>query len=177
VDTRGNVTVIRELAMPGLIVSAAAREILAHSPEKVEATLAPPDLWNRQKDTGRNMWELFEGEGLRLFRADPNRVQGWMQVKEALCPRDVGNGEKRPRLQIFSTCRELIRCLTSLRHDPHTPGDCATEPHEITHLPDALRYFLRSRVSPARAERVEETSPLSAYFARKRGQERKGRFN
>ncbi|MBQ8350745.1 MAG: phage terminase large subunit [Clostridia bacterium] len=176
-DERGSVTVIRELAAPGLIVSAAAEAILSHSPEPVVATLAPPDLWNRQKDTGRSMWELFEEHGLRLSRADPNRVQGWMQVKEALCPRDVGNGEKEPRLQIFSSCHELIRCLTSLRHDPHTPGDCASEPHEITHLPDALRYFLRSRVTPARAKQEEEKSPLAVYYARRHGQGRKGRFN
>ena len=119
------------------------------------------------------MWELFEEAGVRLLRADNNRVQGWMQVKEALAPR--GNGQ--PRLQIFSTCRELVRCLTALRHDPHCPGDCATEPHEITHLPDALRYFLRSRVVVREKKKEEEKSPLAVYYARRRGQERKGRFN
>lgn len=177
VDGRGGVTVFRELAIPGLIVSAAAEAILAHSPEPVTATLAPPDLWNRQKDTGRSMWELFEEGGIRLTRADPNRVQGWMQVKEALSLRDAGNGEGAPRLRIFATCQELIRCLTSLRHDPHTPGDCENEPHEITHLPDALRYFMRSRVTPARSRRAEEISPLAALYARRNGQGRKGRFN
>jgi phage terminase large subunit len=178
VDGQGDVTVFRELAVPGLIVSAAARAILEHSPEEVTATLAPPDLWNRQKDTGRSMWELFEAGGVRLSRADPNRIQGWMQVKEALALRDRPDGGRRPRLVIFDTCRELIRCLTSLRHDPHTPGDCAGEPHELTHLPDALRYFLRSRVMPARAERQQAVeSPLAVYYARRRGQERKGRFN
>ena len=178
VDGQGQVTVFRELAVPGLIVSAAARAIIEHSPEEVSATLAPPDLWNRQKDTGRSMWELFEAGGVRLTRADPNRIQGWMQVKEALALRDRPDGGRRPRLVIFDTCRELIRCLTSLRHDPHTPGDCASEPHELTHLPDALRYFLRSRVPPARAERQQAVeSPLAVYYARRRGQERKGRFN
>ena len=178
VDRFGGITVIRELAAPGLIVSRAAEEIRRLSPEPVSATLAPPDLWNRQKDTGRSMWELFEEGGLRLTRADPNRLQGWMQVKEALSPRPMADGSTRPRLTIFSTCRELIRCLASLQYDPARPGDCATHPHELTHLPDALRYFLRSRIPPARAEKGEgEISPLAAYYARRHGQGRKGRFN
>lgn len=176
-DERGGVTVFRELAAPGLIVSAAAEAILRHSPEPVAATYAPPDLWNRQKDTGCSMWELFEGAGIRLSRADSNRVQGWMQVREALSPRPVGDGKTAPRLQISAACPQLIRCLTSLRHEPGVPGDCATEPHEITHLPDALRYFLRSRAMPARPKKEEEKSPLALYFAKRTGAGRKGRFN
>ena len=176
-DGRGRITVIRELAVPGLIVSEAAAAIQRLSPEPVVATYAPPDLWNRQKDTGCSMWELFEGAGIRLTRADSNRVQGWMQVREALAARREAGGEGQPRLQIFSSCRELIRCLTALRHEPGVPGDCATEPHEITHLPDALRYFLRSRAMPARPKKEEETSPLALHFGRRRGAGRKGRFN
>ena len=179
VDSAGDVTVIRELYEPGLIVSRAAAAILAASPEEVCATYAPPDLWNRQKDTGRSMWEMFEAGGIRLYRADANRVQGWMQVKEYLAPRPRGDGGARPRLQIFSSCPNLIRCLPALQHDPADPGDCATEPHEITHLPDALRYFLRSRVTPPhpKTEDAACDRQIAAYLRRHGGKNRKGRFN
>ena len=171
-DDRGNVTVIRELYEPNLIASEAAARILQSSPEPVKATFAPPDLANRQKDTGRSMWEIFEGAGISLRRADANRIQGWMQVREYLAP------QAAPHLRIFSTCRNLIRCLPQLTHDPLIHGDAATEPHELTHLPDALRYFLRGRAEAARL-------PVSgggedahaALLARIRPKTRKGRFN
>ncbi len=177
VDRAGRVTVIRELYEPGLIASRAAERILALSPEPVYATYAPPDLWNRQKDTGRSMWEIFEAAGLRLSRADPNRVQGWMQVKEYLTPRPEGDGAVRPRLTIFSTCRNLIRTLPLLGHDRTNPSDCATEPHEITHLPDALRYFLRSRAAPPPPDRPPEEGLRDRILHRYDPKNRKGRFN
>ncbi len=176
-DERGSVTVIRELYEPNLIASRAAERILSLSPEPVVATYAPPDLWNRQKDTGRSMWEIFEESGLRLFRADPNRVQGWMQVKEYLALRPRGDGSDCPRLTIFSTCRNLIRTLPALQHDSRDPCDCATEPHEITHLPDALRYFLRSRASPPPPEKPAEDEFRARILRRYDQTKRKGRFN
>ena len=102
-----------------------------------------------------------------------------MQVKEYLTPVPRGDGSLRPRLQIFSTCQNLIRCLPALQHDPADPGDCATQPHEITHLPDALRYFLRSRVTPPHppAEEKARDRQIAAYLARHGGKNRKGRFN
>ena len=172
VDGYGNVTVIRELYESGLIASEAAAKIRAASPEEVAATYAPPDLANRQKDTGRSMWEIFESEGIRLTRADANRIQGWMQVKEYLSP------HTEPSLTVFSTCTNLIRCLGALVHDPDIPGDCMKTPHELTHLPDALRYFLRGRASAARkpGEAVRD-DPHKALLARIKPKNRKGRFN
>ena len=39
----------------------------------------------------------------------------------------------------------LIRTLPQLQCDPHRPNDTAAEPHELTHAPDALRYFVAGR--------------------------------
>ena len=44
-------------------------------------------------------------------------------------------------LKIFKNCTNLIKYLPQLCHDERNPTDCATEPHEITHAPDALRGF------------------------------------
>jgi hypothetical protein len=59
------------------------------------------------------------------------------------------------KLKIFSFCTELIKCLPALQTDHLRPSDCSTEPHEITHAPDALRGFAiyRARPTPKGYER------------------------
>ena len=52
------------------------------------------------------------------------------------------------KLHIFDTCTQLIKCITSITHDSVNPSDCATNPHNITHLPDALRYFAVQHYRP-----------------------------
>ena len=53
------------------------------------------------------------------------------------------------RLRIFSSAEEIIRCLPALSVDKIRPTDCANEPHEITHAPDALRGFAIFYARPA----------------------------
>jgi phage terminase large subunit len=81
-----------------------------------------------------------------LTRADNRRVQGWYALREWLSPDDRGE----PRLRIFKNCRNLIRCLPQLCHDDKNPEDVAADPHELTHGPDALRYFVAGRPAPGR---------------------------
>ena len=51
------------------------------------------------------------------------------------------DGRFAPRRRIFATCRHLIRTLGLLMTDEKNPRDAARDPHELTHAPDALRYF------------------------------------
>lgn len=154
-DERGRCYVYRELYEPERIVSEAAQRIRALSEgERIEAYLAPSDLWGRMADTGRSQAEHFAEEGVRLSQVVArSRVDGWMDLHEWL------SGEE-PALRIFSTCSDLIRCLPLLQHDARNPNDCATEPHEITHAPDALRYLLAGRPAPGRLpEKQRPTLP------------------
>jgi len=140
VDEEGTVYIYRELCAPELIVSEAAAEIRRLSEgERFCGTAAPPDMWNRQKDTGKSMAEIFRENGLLLTRADNDRIQGWMQIKELLAKEDG--------VRIFTTCTELIRCLPALLRDSKDPCDASVTPHEITHICDAFRYLamLRTR--------------------------------
>ena len=57
-------------------------------------------------------------------------------------------GKIAPKLRIFRNCINLIRCLPLLQYDEKNPCDAATEPHEITHITDALRYFCASWTYP-----------------------------
>ena len=145
VDYDGRCYVYREVQQSGLIVSEAAKLALSLTPayENIVCTIAPPDMWNRQKDSGKSMAELFAENGMGLLKASNNRVQGWMAVKEMLKP--MKNEQDKPGLLVTEDCVGLIRNLPAIQHDEKNPSDCATEPHEITHIVDAARYFCVTR--------------------------------
>lgn len=153
----GRAYVYRELYQSGLIASDAAKQILADSPkdEDIHATYAPPDLWNRHQDTGRSTAEIFAKEGLRLTRANNDRVQGWLDVKEWLRVHEDEQGQLAADLCIFDVCINLIRTLPALQYDVHNRNDTAREPHELTHAPDALRYFIAGRPAPSKPVKQE----------------------
>ena len=148
IDEAGRIYIYRELKMPNLIVTDAAELIKSNTGrnEKIQITFAPPDMWNRQKDTGKSMAELFMLNDVPIIKADNQRVQGWLQVKE--CLKDVGG---KPIMMIFDTCKELISDLQTIQASEKNPNDCATEPHEITHSCDSLRYLCVSRTLPTEA--------------------------
>ncbi len=71
----------------------------------------------------------------------------------------------RAALTVFRCCENLIRTLPSLARDPKNPNDAAVTPHELTHAPDALRYFAAGRPVPAREE--DRSLKKMARFGRK----------
>lgn len=143
----GRAYVYRELCESDLIISRAAERILEATPEgeEIYATLAPPDLFGRVQESGRSRAAIFSEHGVPFVRSSNDRLAGWMALKELLSPAPDG----LPRLRILRTCRELIRCLPMLLADPLRPGDVSTEPHAITHAPDALRGFAVYHTAPA----------------------------
>ena len=147
----GRVYVYRELCESDLIISEAARRIRASTPEgeSIYATLAPPDLFGRVQESGRSRAEIFREHGVRFVKSSNDRLAGWMALKELFSTASDG----LPRLRIFNTCRELLRCIPMLLSDPARPGDVLTEPHAITHAPDALRGFAIHHALPAGEER------------------------
>lgn len=159
VDDDRNAYLYREVCESDLIVSRAAEKILSATPkdEHIYATLAPPDLWARSQESGRSKALLFEENGVRFTKTANDRETGWLSVKELLRLRADGT----PRLHIFRNCTEMIRCLPLLQTDPLRPTDTKTEPHEITHAPDALRGFAiyYSRPSPPEAAAGSLWSP------------------
>ena len=134
--------VYREYCESNLPISRAAKSIIERTPESedVYATLAPPDLWHRGQETGRSKALIFSEYGINFTKTSNDRESGWLALKELLCAEKV---------KIFSQCREIIRCLPALTVDKIRPTDCSTEPHEITHAPDALRGFCVFYARPA----------------------------
>lgn len=140
-DWKMNAYVYKEFYKSNLIVSSAAEEINAITNENIVIDYAPPDLWNRNRDTGKSTADIFAENGQFLTEADDNRKIGWLAVHEWLKVFPDEQGQPTSKLKIFSNCTNLIRTLPALQHDDKDPNDVAIQPHELTHIPDALRYF------------------------------------
>lgn len=159
-DENGRGVVYKELCRPDLPVQQAAEAILDLClPEEMNRdgrsvdVYAPPDLWARAKDTGKSINELFFERGVHFIKADNNRQSGWMNLHDWLREDDEG----MPWLRFSPACPECIRCLPLLQYDKRNSLDCATEPHDITHAPDAVRYLIQSR--PRRAKEIDNRTP------------------
>lgn len=155
-DMYGRAYVYKEIYESGRIISEAAKRIRALTDEEIYANIAPPDLWNRRQDTGKSAAEIFAENGVCLVRANNDRVQGWYNLKEWLRPCPNEQGETIAPLRIFSNCLNLIRTLPSVAMDGKNPNDVAREPHELTHAPDAIRYFVAGRPTPAVAIALQD---------------------
>ena len=150
VDPDGNIFVLSELCEPDLTLSEAAGRVASLCRGfPVEFAVASPDLWNRRQDSGRSGFEIMQSvAGMPpMLPADDRRIPGWRVLREYLASIE----DQPPRLKILPNCTELIRCLPALLCDPNRPEDAASEPHSITHAPEALRYALMSRCPPPKA--------------------------
>lgn len=151
VDFDENVYVYRELCESSLTLSMASERIASLCfDERIEYAVASPDIWNRRQDSGLSGVEIMSRtSGMpSLLRADDRRVPGWRAVREYLCC----DADGKPRLKIFRSCSELIFCMPALLHDSTRYEDAASEPHSVTHAPEALRYALMSRLCAPKKE-------------------------
>ena len=144
IDTDGRLWFYRHYEHKDLIISEAAKQALEHTPmtEKIKATYGPPDMWNRQRETGRNMAEVFAENRLPLIKADNSRVQGHMLMKEMMAEKDVHDpfvlkqfkAERLPMLMFLDTVNsKVFSDIESIQADEDNPNDCAKQPHDLTH--------------------------------------------
>lgn len=156
-DEQGRAYVYKEVYESGLIIPEASKRFLeVNGGDRLKIRYAPPDLQNRQKDTGKSSFDIFSQNGVNLTVADNNRINGWYAVKDWLKVfetrhEQTGETYKTSNLKIFKNCTNLIRCLPAVQHDEKDPNDVAKEPHELTHITDALRYWCIMWTNPAKA--------------------------
>ncbi|QHT61707.1 PBSX family phage terminase large subunit [Paenibacillus lycopersici] len=157
VDMQGFAYVYKEVYESDHIISAAAKRLkeMTLPSERIKLTYAPPDLWNRRQDTGKSAAEIFQNNDVTLIKAGNERIQGWLNLKEWLAPYETfdeqtGEAKKTARIKFFSNCKNIIRTLPAVLKDEKDPNDVATEPHELTHGPDAIRYFCGMRTLPSK---------------------------
>ncbi len=144
VDAEKNAYVYDEINVSGKIVSEAA-SLIKIKAKGVSQFIAPSDLWSRQKDSGKSIAELFNENGVYLTKLKSDRIGGWFALREWIKPIENADGSRYSKLKITRNCTELIRCMGLLLCDEQRPGDASAKPHNITHLPDALRYFAVSK--------------------------------
>jgi phage terminase large subunit len=157
VDELNNYYVYREYGEPDKIISDGARDIIELSEgESIQYTVAPSDIWARSQETAKSKADIFRENGLPLIKGNNNRETGWLALKDLLKVHEVDEG-RDSRLKIFSSCVQLIEYLPALQRDAKKPTDCMTEPHDITHLPDALRYFAVQYIYPSAPAKPEKT--------------------
>lgn len=102
------------------------------------------------QDGGPSIAERLMGAGATFRRADNSRVAreghlgGWDQMRSRL--RGVDGA---PMLFVFATCRDTIRTLPLLQHDPDKAEDMDTDGED--HAADEIRYACMSRPWVSRA--------------------------
>lgn len=166
IDPQGRGYVYKELYESDLIISQAAQRIkeMTLPDEAIYSTIAPPDLWNRNRDTGKSAAEIFAENGIILYQANNQRVLGCYDLKEWLKPYDTkdeqtGKPKREANLRFFVNCENAIRCFQQIQRDEKDPNVYAIEPHELTHSVDAIRYFVAGRPSPAKVP-VQQKKPI-----------------
>ena len=162
----------------GLIVSEAAAEVKALAGNgDIAAYLAPPDLWNARQETGKSVADIFAESGIYLTQTSNDRIDGWMAMHERLHVFEDEQGVQVAKLRIFPQCINLIRTLPQLRYDDKRINDVATEPHELTHGPDAIRgwcvYWTRRASAPAAPPRSDWSKDMLEDYSRATESERR----
>ena len=159
IDEKGCAYVYKELCESNLTISQACWRIReTNNGDDIRIKYAPPDLWSRSQESGKSRADLFREYGESLYKASNNRESGWLAVKEWLQVYETvdemtGKPYKTAKLKIFRNCTNLIRCIPQLRIDEKKPDivndENGTTRHELTHAPDALRYFCVMRQRPS----------------------------
>lgn len=126
-----------EVSKAGVVpASKQAQMIIDSAPDfyKPRFTVADPAMWIRQADTGYSIAEIYGRAGVMLTKASNDRLSGLARLREFMADDEDGV----PNLQVFSTCRQLIKNLPSLVRDPHRVEDVDTDGLDDEY--DALRY-------------------------------------
>lgn len=110
------------------------------------------------EDGGPSIAERMAKVGVRFRPADNKRVPGngamggWDQMRQRINGPCDENGEPSgpPMLFVFKTCRDFIRTVPVLQHDPNRPEDVDTDGED--HAADEARYACMSRPLARRVE-------------------------
>ena len=147
IDEDNHATVYRVDGGPNKTIGEAAELILRRSEgEEIDMFLAPSDLWSRSQESGKSRAQLFSEAGLGLVQTTRDFPAGCAAMKQWL-----SDDEKThtPWLRFYKP-GELWNCLTKIQCDEKNADVYAKTPHNLTHYPDALRYFCVWWTAPAK---------------------------
>lgn len=148
-DFDNNLYVYREFAtngpiQPRLTADLFAQQILLREKdETVKYGVLDCSTWAHKGDSGPSIAEemILNGAVFRPSDRSPGSRKAAVMKMHQLLKNDEITG--KPRIQIFNTCKELIKCLQSLPVDETDPEDVDTKAND--HAWDALMYGIMSR--------------------------------
>lgn len=132
--------------------------------------VADPSIFDESR--GESVAQMMAREGVYFEGGKNQRIPGKMEVHNRLAMDDKG----RPALQVFRTCKHLIRTLPALVYDETDVEDIDTDMED--HAYDELRYvcmaFPYRRPAPPKSKRkrrdaADAFDPLDREY--KQGQE------
>lgn len=153
-----------EIHESGLLASEAAQLCYLKG---IRTAFAPPDLWDKNRHTGKSTAEIFQENGINLIQVNNSIEGGCINLKEYLKPiqeidEQTSISYQTARLTFNERCINAIKCLTKIQKDKNKPNQYAKEPHDLTHIIDALRYF-----STGRPINVQPLNEMEEYQLRK----------
>lgn len=110
-----------------------------------------PAIWGSQGT--ESIGDLMERELVYFEKGDHARIDGKMQVHHRL----AFDGEGKPMLYVFDTCRHFIRTVPNLVYDEKDVEDINTEGED--HIYDELRYVCMENPLAPREDRTPAPRP------------------
>jgi len=132
--------------------------------ETIRLAVADPSIF--RQDGGPSIGERMRRAGVQFRPTDNTRVgnagamSGWDQLRARIGggPPLAGQTEDAaPMLYVFDTCRDFIRTVPVLQHDPMRPEDLDTGAED--HIADEARYACLSRPLTARRQAMPTRAP------------------
>jgi len=158
-DTK-RIYVYREHYQAGALLRANCEHVIHLSgQERYKASMGDPSMWAKGPDEAGSLADQCRQHGFQMSPAYNPRLPGWQVVHECLRA-DAGP----PRLQVFSTCHNLIRTLPGLIFDARQVEDLDTDGED--HAADMLRYLLCEIVGKRRIDKPVHGGDRSAMLAR-----------
>jgi hypothetical protein len=123
--------------------------------ERITGGVADPSIFS--EDGGPTRSEIFGRLGLHFRPADNKRIGkngamgGWDEMRQRIAGLDGV-----PMLYVFSSCKDFIRTVPTLQHDPMKAEDLDTSSED--HIADEARYACMSRPwVPSGADKKSKT--------------------
>ena len=142
----------------------AAGILMRERGEIITHAVADPSIF--REDGGPSIGERMARAGVRFRPADNTRVgksgalSGWDQMRARIKGTQAG-----PMLLVFDTCRDFIRTVPVLQHDPMRLEDLDTKSED--HIADEARYACLSR--PLTASPPAAKGPFDSWRASQGG--------
>ena len=114
--------------------------------------IADPAIY--QKNGGESIGGIMERLGVYFDRADNSRIAGKMQVHDRL----AFDGNGRPSLYVFATCKNFIRTFPCLVYSSIDVEDVDTTGED--HIYDELRYVCMARPMKRRRTDLSVSTPI-----------------